>query len=304
VIARILCPLTLSSASRWTFEHALAMGQWYQANVIALHVFAQWIPPAGFGTYPGWMRQVPDARVQIDQELEDLLEPAEGRGLHVRLVVREGNVSHEIQEAAAAFRADLIVLGAHGPRRFDRLAHEPIPQNVVRSATCPVFVVAPPRADSSPPTGYRRVVSAMDFSDYSRAAVSYAVSIAEHAGASLTLAHVVEAADGQQSIKNADADDTPRNAEFETARALLRATAKDYEERVCRISDIVRAGVASDAIVRLVGDVEADLVVVGLRGTRTVDSGRVGSTTTQLLKRAPCSLLTVGLPQRHQERIA
>jgi nucleotide-binding universal stress UspA family protein len=304
VITRILCPLTLSDASRWTFEHALAMGEWYHASVVALHVFARWMPPAGLGTYPGWMRQIPEARVQIDQELDDLLEPAEKRGRHVPLIVREGNVPHEIQAGAADLGADLIVLGAHEPRRFDRLAHEPIPERVVRSATCTVLVVAPPRVASSPVAGYRRIVSATDFSACSRAAVGEALSIAEHAGATLTLLHVVESADARQLLNNADADETPKDAEFETARGLLRATVTDCGGRVCGISDVVRAGVAAEEIVRLVGEIEADLVVVGLRGTRTANSGRVGSTTTQLLRRAPCSLLTVGLPQRHEERSA
>jgi nucleotide-binding universal stress UspA family protein len=305
VITTILCPLTLSDASRRTFEHALAMGRWYRANVIALHVFARWVPPSGLGTYPGWMRQVPEARAQIDQELHDLVEPAKETDLHVRLTVREGNPAKEILESAGSSRADLIVLGAHAPLRFDRLAHESITETVVRNATCPVLVVAPHGVKWLPPfTGYARIVSLMDFSEHSRAALTYAVSIAEHAGASLTLMHVIETGDASQELNNGSRGITQGGAQFETADALLRTSVKDYDERRGGISGIVRAGVPSREIARLVNEVEADLVVMGVRGTRTVDPTRVGSTTTQILKCAPCPVLTVARPGPHGEPAA
>lgn len=301
MIARILCPLTLSDISRHTFEHALAMGQWYRAHVIALHVFARWMPPGSLGTYPGWMRQIPEARAEIDQELHDLLESAKETDLHVRLTVREGDPSREILEVAATLRADLIVLGAHVPRRLEWHSHESIPEAVVRNAICPVLVVAPHGASWSPPFhGYRRIVSPTDFSEHARAALTYAVSIAEHADASLTLMHVIETDDALHELSDRGPGETQGGAQFDTAGHLLRATVKDYKGP-CRINHIVRGGVASREIVRLVSEIKGDLVVIGVRGARTVESRRAGSTTTHLLRCAPCAVLTVGQPASHEE---
>lgn len=40
-IKRILCPVDLSGAPHHAVEHALALGRWYGARVIALHVSHQ-----------------------------------------------------------------------------------------------------------------------------------------------------------------------------------------------------------------------------------------------------------------------
>lgn len=297
VIARILCPLTLSDVSTHTFEHALAMARFYGANVIALHVFARWIPPLGLGTYPGWMRQVPEARTQIEQELDDLLAPAKQTDLHVRLTISEGDPAREILESAAALHADLIVLGAHVPRRFERFRHESIGEAVIRRATCPVMVAVARELPSSPPfVGYRQIVAAMDFSDHSRDAVTYAISIAEHSFANVTLVYVVEGEDAPNGLVNAGPGQA--GARFETAEGLLRAAAKAYDRRVGGITCIVRRGAASQEVIRLVHELEGDLLVMGVRGARTAESRRLGSTTSQILKCAPCTVLAVPEHQR------
>jgi nucleotide-binding universal stress UspA family protein len=37
-IARILCPVDFSEASRHAIQHALMLGKWYHAPITALHV--------------------------------------------------------------------------------------------------------------------------------------------------------------------------------------------------------------------------------------------------------------------------
>jgi nucleotide-binding universal stress UspA family protein len=293
VIAKILCALTLSDISRRTFEHALAVGKCCGASIIALHVFAGWLPPRSLGTYPGWFRHVPAARAQIDQELEDLLQPAVDAGGRVTLTVREGEPAREILKAAEILEADLIVLGAPEPRRADRFVRESIAGIVVRTAMCPVLVIARQDATSPPLTRYRSIVHPTDFSEDARAALDYAILIAAEAEASLTAVHVIETNTGRLESGHDRSSDMSTSSALETPHRNFCTVIKRGREHQCEIEGIVRAGVVSREIVRLVGERAGDLVVMGVRGVQTIGSRRIGFTTTQILRDAPCAVLTV-----------
>lgn len=92
------------------------------AEVAALHVFATWMPPGSLSTCSGWMRRVPEARAQIDQQLHDLVQPATASGMDVPQAIREGDPVTEILAHAASVTPDLIVLSMHGRSGFDRLS--------------------------------------------------------------------------------------------------------------------------------------------------------------------------------------
>jgi nucleotide-binding universal stress UspA family protein len=239
------------------------------------------------------MRHVPEARDQIDRELDSLLEPAQGTSLHVRLIIREGDPAREILHAAGTVRADLIVLGAQAPH-LKRRSRRSVPDTIVGRATCPVLVVPFQGAASLPSfTGYRHVVGAMDFSEHARAALLYAVSIAQYAGAALTLMHVVETEEALLVPNECGSEDTQSAAQVQRVHHRLRALAEDCKGGSA-INRVVRTGVASREIARLIPEIGGDLVVIGVRGTRIGDPRRAGSTTTQLVERATCDVLTVG----------
>ena len=197
VITRILCPLDLSDFSRRALEHGLVLARWYGAEVAALHVFATWLPPGNASTYPSWMRLVPKVREQIDRELREQLQPASTAGVEVPLVTREGDPVSEILAEARKMRADLIVLSTHGRSGFDRLTIGSVTEKVLRKAECPVLVVPVttqegPAAGPGSFAGYQRIVCAIDFSESSREALRFALSVARHGKSrSVTLAHVV-----------------------------------------------------------------------------------------------------------------
>lgn len=295
MFARILCPLDLSDFSTRAFEHGLVLAKWYGAEVVALHVFASWMPPGNLGTYPVWMRQVPEAREQIDRELRDQLQPAITAGMDVPLVIREGDPAAEILAQARTMHANLIVLSTHGRSGFDRLALGSVTEKVLRKADCPVLVV-PAQVAPAPFAGYRRIVCAIDFSEHSRHALRVALSVAQRGGSSVTLVHVVEVEDDPEVAVNGE---TPlaalRRGRVETARAALRTLAAEHASPGRSIDELVRIGKAHGEILAVAAETGADLVVMGVRGRGAVDLTLFGSTTNQVVRRAPCAVLTVRL---------
>ena len=62
---------------------------------------------------------------------------------------------------------------------------------MLRKATCPVLTV-PARAQATSQLPFRRLLCAVDFSEWSLEALKLAVSFAQESGAALTLLHVLE----------------------------------------------------------------------------------------------------------------
>ena len=71
----------------------------------------------------------------------DLLRPA---GFNVKTLVEEGDPVTKIIDRAAAWKADLIVVGSHGLKGFERLLLGSVSDGVARHAPCPVEIVRVP----------------------------------------------------------------------------------------------------------------------------------------------------------------
>jgi nucleotide-binding universal stress UspA family protein len=55
--------------------------------------------------------------------------------------VRDGDARQVILDCAAEWHADLVVLGSHGKKGFDRLMLGSVSDSVARHATCSVEIV-------------------------------------------------------------------------------------------------------------------------------------------------------------------
>jgi nucleotide-binding universal stress UspA family protein len=75
----------------------------------------------------------------------DAIRPANPT-VRVERALREGPFTQVILEAALEFRADLIVMGAHGRTGFRRLILGSVAEEVLRKAPCPVLTVKVPVA--------------------------------------------------------------------------------------------------------------------------------------------------------------
>lgn len=94
---------------------------------------------------------------EIDQIRQDRLKKAgelvgraahllEAAGFKVSSEISEGDPKHRILTFAEAWGADLIVLGSHGRRGFERALLGSVSESVVRYARCSVAVVRTQRA--------------------------------------------------------------------------------------------------------------------------------------------------------------
>jgi nucleotide-binding universal stress UspA family protein len=147
-------------------------------------------------------------------------------------------------------------------------------------------------AQKLPALRLKKILATTDFSKISLVGVRYAVSLADKVDAGVALVHVIEPAPrfaGMESVVLAKDDaDVIELAERELARLAEKESKKDLA-----VQSFVRHGKPFNEIAALARSREADLVVIATRGYTGLKNIWLGSTAEQVVRHAPCAVLTV-----------
>lgn len=294
-IARILCPVDFSGHSRLALDYATALARWYDAELVALHAYAVAMVPATIGAFPAVTAVgVPMTREEVQRDLDRFIRPAAAAHVKVTTAVVTGPPARSILDQAGQLPADLIVMGTHGASGVERLMLGSITEKVLRKASCPVLVVTRQAdAPGGAPVLFRRILCAVDFSPCSTRALSYARSLAQEGGGSLTLLHVVEGLDHEPQTTAHFNVPEYRQYLRESAEKRLADLIPEETRTWCQCRSEVRTGKAYREILALAKSAEADLIVMGVRGRNPVDLAIFGSTANHVVRGANCPVLTV-----------
>ena len=147
--ARILVPIDGSDTSRRGLEEAIALAGQLKSTLRLLHVtsdFPMMLEMANAIDFDKY-------REGLHQYGRDLMEEswrtAERAGLTAEVElrdVRNGRVAEVIVDEAVTARCDLIIIGTHGRRGFNRLVVGSDAEAVVRASPVPVLLVRAPGA--------------------------------------------------------------------------------------------------------------------------------------------------------------
>jgi nucleotide-binding universal stress UspA family protein len=139
---------------------------------------------------------------------------------------------------------------------------------------------------------YRSILSPIELDDPSFAALGVAQRIAEDHGATLHLLHVVTTLPG---FGEPDVVEDEHSVAEEQARARLKDIASSYLKGVkCEIHTAGASTRAmARAIVRVAGEVDADLVVLKTSGRKGLSNFILGNVTEEVVRTAPCPVLTL-----------
>ncbi|MBI5187908.1 MAG: universal stress protein [Nitrospirae bacterium] len=143
----------------------------------------------------------------------------------------------------------------------------------------------------------KRILFPTDFSEGSAHALPYAVDMAKHYGARLYIIHVI------YDIAKTTGWYVPHVSMDEVYRDMEQAAKKELDkcwiEEMKGFKDIERSvvtGVPYEEIIKFVNENKIDLIVMGTHGRKGIDRILFGSTAAQVVRNAPCPVLTVRLP--------
>jgi nucleotide-binding universal stress UspA family protein len=215
-----------------------------------------------------------------------------------RCHVRHGPVWKNLAEIVEANRIDLLVVGTRGRGGFGKLLLGSVAEAILRHAFCPVLTVGPQvsgRAklpalesryrDVAPvDLELREILYATNFSANAARSARAAVRLAQEFHAHITLLHVIE--------NYSDLDSRPGPME-EGLRRLQELIPEDAELQYAPEREL-EFGSASENILRVASDREADMIVLGARAALEVGSTHLPwSAAHHVLAHARCPVLTV-----------
>ncbi len=293
-VKKVLVPVDFSEASRTALDYALTLARRLGAVVTTLYVSPQY---ASYEQLPAFLTPEPlDPERRWGRE-EDLRRFVTRSGPPEQpvadVVVLEGDPADEILAHAGSFDFDLIVLGTHGRRGFERWSLGSVVDRVAREADRPVLAV-PPHLGAR---AIARVLCALDLSDFSAETLEHGFAIAQPMEARLTVLHVAEGTHWYEPWPISGVDpQAVRQAVTESAKQRLSELVARHVPEGYPVEVSVTFGRAQREVVRVAGEA-ADLVVLGVRSTRGVDRLFFGSTAQHVLRAGICPVLLVRSPR-------
>jgi len=286
MLQKVLVATDLSGASRTSLEYAAALSRRLNATLTALYVSPRDASYEPFPTFPSQAALDPARRQALDDEVRRFVQSAAGPA-PVEVVVRDGDPADEILAAESAF--DLVVLGTHGQRGFERWSLGSVTDRVARRLERSLLTV-PPHARMPEAV---RMLCALDLSDASADVLAYAAGFAERLEARLLVLYVAEGSHWYDPWPISGVDqDAIRRAVAESAERRLAELVARHVPSAVPVEVRVTFGRAHREIERLASD-QVDVVVLGLPSTRGIDRLFFGSTAQHVLRAGTCPVLLV-----------
>jgi nucleotide-binding universal stress UspA family protein len=294
-IAKILCPVDQSECSGKALRYAAALARSHGATLDVITVVINVIPPPVPELAMMPIVVTPELLAGSEQALKEFVTTCGATSVCSQVVEAPMPVTG-IVGYARDINADLIVMGTHGWRGFDRLMFGSTTERVLHQAACPVLTVPPSTRDIAPNRDVRfdRILCACDFSPASVRALEWSRAFAQEHQGRVTLLHALE----MLSAEDAHTVAHYRVAEYigmrqqdarEELKALLPGDTGPWRDPCVR----VEVGPADKAILRAAEEIGADLIAMGAQGHGTVASMLLGSTTHAVMRRATRPVLTV-----------
>ncbi|PSQ95816.1 MAG: universal stress protein [Bacteroidetes bacterium SW_9_63_38] len=296
-VDNVLIPTDFSACADHALTHALEVADRFGARLHILHVVNE-LDPDWYGISDAQERAV-KLRDQIREEARDRLEElAPDRELDTTVSLQLSfDVADTIYEYVDERDIDLVVMGTHGRQGLDRLLLGNVAHKIIRHLPCPVMTVR----EEVPWTGeedvsYEDVLTPVDFSEHSQAALKVSKTFSSAYAARLHLLFVAEkrtvptfSDTGTPGIGVVEMDpEIVANAEKALKQLNENVGGPEVESRYH-----VREGDVSSDIVDFSETHGIDLIVMATRGLTGVSRFLIGSNTERIVRVAPCPVLTI-----------
>jgi nucleotide-binding universal stress UspA family protein len=264
------CSIAVSLGAKVRLIHALDLPEMAKKDGIAPHLWDE-------------LRQ--SERRKLDQLQHDL----GVRGVPLSAIIEERDPVEMITEYAACTDVELIVMGSHGYRGFDRMFLGSVAERSIRAVTVPVMTVKENEWDAG--LKIRRILLATDFSPDSERAVRLAIKWAQILGADVEVFHAIHEAEvGFVSDGVPGSTDHLGRLRQEALEGLQSILSRMSDAGVPASADLTY-GPASLEIEKRAAESRANLVIMGRRGQTRLERAFFGSVATRVLRQVKCSVL-------------
>jgi nucleotide-binding universal stress UspA family protein len=279
LLETILVPTVFGPGSDAAVRTAETLASVFDSKILILHVVPQNVHQL-IAESPG----IPE----LERRLRERHQRADSAARHdVEVVIDTGSTAAKICEIAALRNADLIVLGARSSSVGPDAGLGATAERVVRKAAAPVWIA---RTDA--PVTPQHILCPVDGSDASRRALRSAHHLSRRLRAKLTVLNILEPMPSLYSgmvILGNGAETrfvSPQRQKFEKFLGDLDFRDESWIKKT-------RSGRPHEEILAEVSESHIDLLVMGTVGKTSVARFLIGSVTEKVMRRFPCSMLTM-----------
>ncbi len=295
-LKNVLYATDFSETSEAALPYAGAICRRFGSTLHVVHVIsdASLLLMTGGVDYVSMGTIYEDAHTEAQEKLQQIANRLDG--IPLRSYVQHGQVWKNLDSIIAEIGVDLLVVGTHGRTGLGKLLLGSVAEDILRHAGCPVLTVGPEVAGHARLPVYHgksrdlapvdldleRIVYATDFAPASVIVAPVAVKLAEEFESQLTLLHVFE---GYENLGE-------RPGPIEEGIRRLQELVPRNARLAYAPETVMQFGTAADVIVKVAGEREADLIVLGAHPT--VGTTHLPWTTVhQVVAHASCPVLTV-----------
>lgn len=142
-----------------------------------------------------------------------------------------------------------------------------------------------------------KILVPIDFSDYSKSALRYAVNFAKMFNSEIILIYVVEPVIYPPDFSMGQIAIPTVTTEFdERAKEELTKLAKNEIPSTIKVSTLIKAGKPFIEIIDTAAEADVDLIIIATHGHSGVEQILFGSTAEKVVRKAPCPVLTLREP--------
>jgi nucleotide-binding universal stress UspA family protein len=283
LLRNILVATDFSQASKLALPYAIALAGQYDAKLFIAHA----ISPEPHLSVPLDPLPVEADPVFVDAErnLADFARPELLRDTPHEEILEHGDCWNVISDIIQKHNIDLIVAGTRGRQGVRKLVLGSNAEKIYRQADGPVLTIGPKvRSLKSGAWKIEQILFPTDGSDVSLAALPHALSLAEENQATLILVQLMPLVPPEY-----------REGGEASSREALRALVPPGAEAWCKPEFVVRFEFPAEGILRLAGQRNVDLIVMGVRKSseRTIAEHLPWAVASQVVAEAQCPVLTV-----------
>lgn len=142
-----------------------------------------------------------------------------------------------------------------------------------------------------------KILVPIDFSDYSKAALRYAVNFAKLFNAEIILIYVVEPVIYPPDFSMGQIAIPTVTTEFDDrAKEELKKLAKNEIPSQTNVQTILKTGKPFVEIIDTAAELDVDMIIIATHGHSGVEHILFGSTAEKVVRKAPCPVLTIREP--------
>ena len=289
-ISRVLAAVDFSVPARSAYDQALALARHNAAELIVI----QAVPP----------EQPFDAQGQERRALAtSLRQMASEAKVEFAYRVQHGDPAEIILLHAASVRPDVIVVGSHQRRGLERLRVGSVSERVVAKTSIPVLVV-PARLRLTPTGAFRHVAVAVALRGSSDTTIERALDVASETAERVTLLHAVPGfSDGVPArLHRYGMPEFERQLARDARRALQLAVPAGRHLPAAVHTRVLRGDTPTE-LGKVLEDIGADLLVVGVPRRGRVATSLFGTTAARVMRVIDVPLLAIPGVSTHLSRL-